>query len=128
MFLIDKIAEQKISESIKRGEFNNLPGHGEPLRLDDDTMIPEELRAVYRLLKNAGYLPADLQLRKDIKSIEVLLAKTENREQHQQLSKQLQYLLLRLGITKPDHPLLSETFYSNKIHRSENQSSQSTAE
>jgi hypothetical protein len=55
MFLIDKLAEQKIAEAVERGELNNLPGSGKPLHLDDDTLVPEELRAGYRLLKNAGY-------------------------------------------------------------------------
>jgi len=117
MFLIDNIAEQKIAEAIQRGDFNQLPGRGKPLKLDDDRLIPEELRAGYRLLKNAGYLPADMQLRKDIKSLEMLLAEATSQERQQQLSKQIQMLLLRLGITQPDHPLLSEDFYNHKVQR-----------
>lgn len=115
MFLIDQIAEQKISEAIQRGEFDHLPGSGKPLRLDDEALIPEELRAGYRLLKNAGYLPANLQLRKEIQSVETLLAKANNLEMKQQLSKQRQVLLLRLSATKPDHPLFCENYYSEKL-------------
>jgi len=115
MFLIDKIAEHKIAEAIQRGELNDLPGSGKPLQLEDDSLIPEELRAGYRLLKNSGYLPADVQLRKDIKSIETLLAKATCPEHRQQLSKQRRVLLLRLSATKPDHPLFAESFYSDKL-------------
>lgn len=50
------IAEARIREAEKRGEFDNLPGKGLPLDLDADANIPEELRMAYKLLKNGGYL------------------------------------------------------------------------
>ena len=50
MLLIDQIAEQKIIEAIFNGELDNLPGQGQPLRLNDDSSVPEELRAAYRCL------------------------------------------------------------------------------
>jgi len=57
MTLLGQIAERQILQAAQRGEFDDLPGAGRPLQLDDDALIPEELRAGYRLLKNAGYLP-----------------------------------------------------------------------
>jgi hypothetical protein len=55
------LAERKIEEAIARGEFDDLPGAGRPLELDDiDPLIPEELRLVYRILKNAGYRVAEI--------------------------------------------------------------------
>jgi len=73
VFLLHKLAEEKIKEAIARGDFDNLAGAGKPLVLEDESYIPEELRAGYRVLKNAGYLPAELQLRKEIASVEELL-------------------------------------------------------
>lgn len=78
MSVIDKLAEQKMLAAIACGELDNLPGHGKPLVLDDDSAVPEELRAGYRLLKNAGYLPAELAHRKEIRRIEVLLQCVES--------------------------------------------------
>jgi hypothetical protein len=50
------LAERTIEEAIARGEFDDLPGAGRPLDLDDvDPLLPEELRMAFRLLKNAGY-------------------------------------------------------------------------
>jgi hypothetical protein len=50
------LAERKIEEAIARGEFDDLPGAGRALDLDDvDPLLPEELRMAFRLLKNAGY-------------------------------------------------------------------------
>ena len=80
MNIVDKIAEARIQESLEKGELSDLPGAGEPLSLDDDHMIPEELRAAFRLLKNAGFLPPELQLRKDIAEAEQLLLQVNDRD------------------------------------------------
>ncbi len=56
MRYIDKLAEPRMQEAVGRGEFDNLPGTGKPLALDDDTFVPPELRVAYRVLQNAGYL------------------------------------------------------------------------
>ncbi len=50
------VAEQKILEAQQEGAFDNLPGTGKPLELEDTSHIPEELRMAYTLLKNAGYI------------------------------------------------------------------------
>lgn len=59
-FGLDALVERRIEAAIARGEFDNLPGAGQPLALDDEPLVPAELRVAYRLLKNAGYLPPEL--------------------------------------------------------------------
>jgi hypothetical protein len=61
MFAFELIAERKIEEALARGEFDGLPGEGRPLDLDDDALVPEDLRMAYRILKNAGYAPQEVQ-------------------------------------------------------------------
>ncbi len=56
MAAIALIAEQRIRESMDKGEFSELPGQGQPLDLDDGANVPPELRMAWRLLKNGGYL------------------------------------------------------------------------
>jgi len=61
MLALELIAERRLEEAIERGEFDNLPGAGLPLDLDDmDASLPEELRLAYRILKNAGMSSADM--------------------------------------------------------------------
>lgn len=48
---IDKI----IREARERGEFDNLPGKGQPLRWEDETHVPEANRMAHRLLKNNNF-------------------------------------------------------------------------
>lgn len=54
------VVESRILQARENGEFDNLPGKGKPLEFDDDALVPEEVRAAYRVLKNAGYVPPEL--------------------------------------------------------------------
>lgn len=60
---MSSIIEEKIQEAIRKGEFDNLPGAGRPLQLEDASGVPEELRTSYKLLKNAGMIPEEMQIR-----------------------------------------------------------------
>jgi hypothetical protein len=55
------LVEQRIAEAVARGEFDHLPGAGKPLQFDDDTLVPEEERAALRIMKNAGYVPPEVE-------------------------------------------------------------------
>jgi len=60
MTILDSLAEQKIAAAIDAGQFDRLPGAGKPLDLDDDALVPADLRVAWRILKNAGVLPPEL--------------------------------------------------------------------
>jgi len=70
----DAIVEQKIAEAQRAGAFDDLPGAGKPLNLEDDRLVPEDVRAAYRILKNAGCVPAELVERKEAASLRRLVA------------------------------------------------------
>jgi hypothetical protein len=59
--------------AIAAGELDNLPGAGKPLALDDDALVPEELRVAHRILRNAGFLPPEVEARREIAGIATLL-------------------------------------------------------
>lgn len=97
MWLLDQWAERHISEAQAKGEFDNLPGNGEPLMLDYDSHVPPELRAGYRLLKNAGCLPPELEQRKEaIQLLDILKGIRQDDQQYQEVSRQLSLLELKL--------------------------------
>lgn len=73
----NSLVEQRIEEALARGDFDDLPGAGRPLDLDDDPLVPEEMRVANRILKNAGYLPPDVQ---NIAEVNQLLAQIERDE------------------------------------------------
>ena len=66
----DLLAERKIEEALARGDFDDLPGAGRPLELDDDPLVPEDVRAAYRVLKNAGFVPPEIDHVREIAELE----------------------------------------------------------
>ncbi|HEX9423431.1 MAG TPA: DnaJ family domain-containing protein [Pyrinomonadaceae bacterium] len=51
---------------MENGEFNDLPGKGEPIDLKENPLEDPDLRTVHRLLRNAWFAPAWIEERKDI--------------------------------------------------------------
>ncbi|MDN0119266.1 DUF1992 domain-containing protein [Yersinia frederiksenii] len=97
MGLIDEWAERHITKAQEKGELDNLPGNGKPLLLDDDSFIPVDVRVSYRLLKNAGYLPTELQDRQEALTIVDLLSQIDKQhDDYANLDKRLALLELRL--------------------------------
>src|SRR5689334_17679220 len=58
--------EEVIVRAQERGEFDNLPGMGKPLRLVDESAAGDNAMA-YHLLKSNGYAPAEIELAKEIR-------------------------------------------------------------
>jgi len=73
MYAFEIIAERRIQEAIKKGELDNLPLSGKPLPDDGLENIPTELRMAYKILKNAGLIPEELELKKTISSLNDLI-------------------------------------------------------
>lgn len=76
--LLDALAEARIEEAIAQGVFDNLPGAGRPLMLDDDRLVPEGLRAAYRILMNAGFAPPEVETRREIAHLFAFIATLED--------------------------------------------------
>jgi hypothetical protein len=69
MSLLDRLADAKITAAMERGEFDDLPGAGRPLELEDLSRVPPHMRAGYTLLRNADVLPPEVELRREIYSL-----------------------------------------------------------
>jgi hypothetical protein len=95
-----RLAEERIKEAQRAGAFDNLPGKGKPLDLEDLSWVPEDLRIGYLVLKNAHVLPPEAQLLKDIHTIEDLLKHVEDEGERRALAKSIQFKLIRLDMLK----------------------------
>ena len=93
----EKIIESRIKKAQAEGAFEDLPGSGKPLDLEDDRHIPEELRLANKILKNAGCTPPEVQLRKEIRTTEDLLADMTDTKQKYRTIKKLNFLVLKLN-------------------------------
>jgi hypothetical protein len=111
---MDAIAEQRILEAQARGDFDDLPGAGAPLQLDDDSLVAEDLRAGYRVLKNAGYLPPELELHREIREIEQLMRAAQDEKEREQLLARIRFLLAR-GAARRQGNLWVQDFCLEKI-------------
>jgi len=66
MSLFGKSADEIIRRAMQDGAFDNLPGKGQPLKLDENPHEPEGWRTAYRMLRSNGYSLPWLELRKEI--------------------------------------------------------------
>lgn len=88
--MLDFLAEQRLADAVSRGEFDGLPGAGKPLALDDDPLVPEELRLAYRILKNAGFVPReveDAERARAVKKLALLRARLDERYYEKAVAK-----------------------------------------
>jgi len=116
MSIFQKIIEKKIKEAQDKGEFDNLPGSGEPLKIEDDSHVPEDLRLVYKILKNANCLPPELQLKKEIRQMEDMLDKIQDEKEMYRQLKRINYKITRLNMLGKGSPLLEKTeIYYHKL-------------
>lgn len=116
MFAYQKIVEERIKEAQKRGEFDDLPGSGEPLNLEDDSRIPEDLRLAYKLLKNADCLPPELELKKEIRQMEDMLESIADEKEKYRQIKRINLKIMKLNLMGRKSPLLEETeIYYHKL-------------
>jgi DNA-binding PucR family transcriptional regulator len=97
---LERIAEQRILEAQRNGAFDNLPGKGKPLELEDMSWVPDDLRIGYHVLKNANILPPEAELLKDIHTLEDLLKHVEDEGERLALAKSIQWKMIRLDMLK----------------------------
>jgi hypothetical protein len=98
--LFQRLAEQRILEAQRKGEFDDLPGKGKPLELEDLSWVPQDLRLGYKVLKNARVLPPEAELLKDIHTLEDLLKHVEDQGERKALAKSIQWKMIRLDMLK----------------------------
>jgi len=111
-----RIAERLIREAMENGEFDNLEGAGKPLNFADETWIPEDLRIAYRVLKNAGCIPPEIELRNEIINMSSLINTIDDDKERLKKIKELNFILLKLN-TMRKRPFDLDNFpeYEGKV-------------
>lgn len=110
MWFLTQLAEKRIEEARDRGDLDNLPGAGQPLLLDDDPLVPEHQRMAYRILKNSGYLPPELEMHKEAVEIALQLAKLDAGVEKAQLLDRLARINLWLAETGKRQLIVAEDY------------------
>ena len=84
-----RIAENRIREAMEQGEFDNLPGAGQPLSLEEYFSTPEDLRMAYSVLKNANCRPLEVELLNEIARLQQAVTAATDAAAREPLERQL---------------------------------------
>ncbi len=119
MYLFEKIAEERIIAAMQRGEFADLPGAGKPLPEEDLSFIPEDQRMAYRIIRNAGFLPPELELQQQIFVLEETLDRENDMAARSKIGKKLVCMYRKLSAShqRLQHLSLQEHYYQRIIQR-----------
>jgi hypothetical protein len=73
----------------------------------------------HKILKNAGYLPPEIEAKKEIQKIEDLLATCEDEHTRVKQIKKLNYLMLKLNTMKGERGTIEnqEAYYRKIVER-----------
>lgn len=122
----ESIVEKRIREAMEEGKFDNLPGHGKPLALDDDSHVPEDLRLAHKILKNAGCIPKEIEINFEIRRMEDLIAGMEDVSDKYRAMKKLAVLKQKMLMNKSSATLhVPEQYEQTLIERIEKKSNSS---
>lgn len=84
------MVEAIIKEAMERGEFDNLPGKGQPIDLTEYFEMPEEVRLANSVLKNAGMASPEVELLKEIAGLKQTLGAELDEKKKQEIEQQIQ--------------------------------------
>ena len=93
-----RIAEGRIREAMEQGMFENLPGAGKPLDLEEYFNTPEEMRIAYSILKSANCAPAEVELMKEVSRLEQAIAETSDEAAVKHLQRTLSHRRIQLSL------------------------------
>jgi hypothetical protein len=113
------IAEQKIAQAMQERDLNSPKWKNKPLPLDDDRFVPDDLKMAYKILKNSGFLPPEVEERKEVKRLEDLIASSEDEHERLKQMKKLSVLLMKIDAQRPSPVNLAnqDDYYQKVVER-----------
>ncbi|WP_208591636.1 DnaJ family domain-containing protein [Gracilibacillus suaedae] len=120
MDVFSQLAEERIKQAMKDGEFDQIEGKGKPLKKDPLEHVPAELRMSYRIMKNSGYLPEEVQINKELASLRDLLKYCTGDKDKQRLEKRISEKELQFQMLLDKRNMKQSSAYkrySSKINR-----------
>ena len=119
MNILQVIAERKISEAISEGRLKTDGWQGRPLPDSIDPFMPEDLKMAYKILRNAGYVPPEVETRREIDRLEEIIAGSTDEQTRLKQMKKLEVLLRKLAMMRPaaGNIVLQEDYYRKVVER-----------
>ena len=104
----NRIAENRIREAMEQGEFDNLPGAGKPVSLEEYFNTPEDVRMAHSILKNANCRPMEVELLNEIARLEQALSAAVDDAARAALQRELSHRRTELAILLERRPRTSK--------------------
>jgi hypothetical protein len=119
MDILAVIAEQKILQAMQERDLSDSKYKYKPLPLEDDSFVPDDLKMAYKILKNSGFLPPEIEERKEIKRLEDLITSTSDEAERLRQMKKLDVLLMKVNAKRPFSSSISSQndYYRNIVER-----------
>jgi hypothetical protein len=95
---LESFIEEQIQKAIAEGKFDNLKGAGKPINLDEYFSAPEDLRAMYSILKYHEFLPQEVELLREIAELKEEIKNSADEEQKRKMSKLLNEKSMALAL------------------------------
>ena len=114
-----RIAEQKILEAMETRSLTTSKWKNKPLPLENDQNIPDDLKMAYKIMKNSGFLPPEIEERKEVQRLEELIAATEDEHERLQQMRKLNVLLMKIDAkrNKPANISQQDDYYRKIVER-----------
>jgi len=116
---LTQIAERRIAQAIADGTLKIDGWKNRPLPLDDDRLVPEDLKMAYKILKNSGFVPPEIETRKEIRKLEDLIAATEDSHQRLKQMKKLDVLMMKVDAqrSRPSSIAHDDDYYRKIVEK-----------
>ncbi len=86
----DDITGKWVKEAEASGELKGLKGFGKKIDLQDDyASTPDELKIAFKVLKNSGYVPVEVNLFRELGGLRKKLAEETDEEEKKAIQKQM---------------------------------------
>lgn len=119
MNILAFLAEQKILQAMEERDLSDSKYKYKPLPLEDDSFVPAELKIAYKILKNGGFLPPEVEERKEIKRLEDLITSTEDEHERLRQMKKLEILMMKIDAKRSFTTSINSQheYYRNVVER-----------
>ena len=85
----ENLVEARIRKAMADGVFDNLPGKGKPIDLSKYYGVPEHLRIAYQMIKDSGFIPEEVRLKKEMETLKEKLKQCRSEKEKNKLMKEL---------------------------------------
>ena len=98
--MVDDHIGRSLAESVANGELRSASNFGKPLDFGDGyAETPEELRMGFKILKDAGFVPPEVELMREIEALTRTIGSTTDAQEAFQLKAHLAHMRQKLAMS-----------------------------